>query len=464
MPAPYFCFGLIEAGRRFFGDATIFLDCCIDWWNIIAMKTKQNAKSIGFALVELLVIVAGLGIITSIGYLSVTGGQAAARENKLISDASSVNRSIQMYLASGGNFNGVTDPNDILAKMKTQANAESALRRIGITGNLLDQRVRAIWQSAAEASTSMPRAIWNSAANQFEVASSGALGVKEFVLDESLAVPTWEARATTKDAAQESGWVWDFDNNTSGQPTRHGSTPFVGLVVGAAAAASQQELTGGFWTIDSPNGAVDVNYVFREAGYSSRLALVSLEGMGPENYDLTTDSGRTAFMAELVRRAAEGDRAQTIIDASQTSAGNFERTYYFRPGDTVAAVLIPNNTFQEANRIFNQGGTPGATVYPLTSLSLGTSSAPFYQGQIASLGNSGYAIEDIAGGGDADFDDLIFRAEGLSKGQGAAFREIDPGTYYPERYAQLGKGDWTRSYNGGPSLQQALINAGIIGQ
>jgi len=95
---------------------------------------------------------------------------------------------------------------------------------------------------------------------------------------------------------------------------------------------------------------------------------------------------------------------------------------------------------------------------------LGSSSAPFYQGQIASLGNNGYAIEDIAGGGDADFDDLIFRASGLSKGEGAAFREIDPGTYYPTRLAQLGRNYWTGSFNGGPSLQQALINAGIIGQ
>ncbi len=428
------------------------------------MKTKIAWKLGGFALVELLVIIAGLGVISSIGYLSVTGGQAAARENKLISDSGAVNRSIQMYLASGGNFVGVTEPNAILEKMKSQADSDSALRRIGITGNLLDQRVKAIWQSAEEAATSMPRAVWNGAANRFEVASSGALGVKEFVLDESMAVPTWEARSTTKDAAQESGWIWDFANNGPGAVPKEGSTPAVGLVVGAAAAASQQTFDGGFWTINSPDGAVDVNYVFREAGYASRLALVSLEGMGPENYDLTNDAGRTAFMAELVRRAYEGDRAQTIIDASQSSAGNFEQTYYFRPGDTVAAVLIPNSSFQAAHNQFTNGTTPGNTVYPLTSLSLGTSSAPFYQGQIASLGNSGYAIEDIAGGGDADYDDLIFRAEGLSKGEGAAFREIDPGTYYPERLAQLNRNYWTGSFNGGPSLQQALINAGIIGE
>ncbi|MEX1117586.1 MAG: DUF4114 domain-containing protein [Terrimicrobiaceae bacterium] len=426
------------------------------------MKTKPLFSIKGFALAEMLVIIAGLGIISSIGYISVAGGQAAARENKLISDAGAVNRSIQMYLASGGDFVDVTNPNDILDKMKSQATEDSALRRIGITGNLLDQRVRAVWQTSAEAATSMPRAVWNATANRFEVASAGALGVKEFVLDESAAVPTWEARSTIKES-QEDGWVWAFTANTSGAVPKSGSSPSVGVVVGSAAAASQQSFDGGFWTINSPDGAVDVNYIFREAGYSSRLALVSLEGMGPQDYDLTTNAGRTAFMAELVRRAAVGDRAQTIIDASQTSAGNFERTYYFRPGDTVAAVLIPNNTFQEASRQFQEGTTPGATVYPLTSLSLGTSAAPFYQGQIASLGNSGYAIEDIAGGGDADFDDLIFRAEGLSKGEGSAFREVDPGTYYPTRLAQLGRSYWTGSFNGGPSLQQALINAGIIG-
>lgn len=432
------------------------------------MNSKSRVSRKGFALVELLVVIAGLGIISSIGYVSVTGGQSAARENKLISDSSAVNRSIQIYLASGGDFVGVTDPDAILNKMKSQANAESAIRRIGITGNLLDQRVTADWQTPAEAATSMPRAIWNASANRFMVASTGALGVKEFRLDDeeklaALSAPGPEKRASIKDS-QEGGWVWGFENTGSGEIPKVGSSPAVGLVVGAAAAATQQKFDGGFWNINSPDGAVDVSYIFREAGYNSRLALVSLEGMGPENYDLTTNAGRTAFMMELVRRAAEGDRAQTIIDASQTSAGNFQKTYYFRPGDTVAAVLIPNASFQTAYAQFQAGNTPGNTVYPLTSLSLGSSSAPFYQGQIASLGNNGYAIEDIAGGGDADFDDLIFRANGLSKGEGAAFREIDPGTYYPTRLAQLGRTYWTGSFNGGPSLQQALINAGIIGQ
>lgn len=429
------------------------------------MKTKSLTG--GFTLVELLVVIASIGILSSVGYVATTGVQNSARENKLMSDVGSVNRSVTVYLASGGSLDSVSDADAVLAKLKTRADADSAVRTVGLTGSAMDARVVAVWQTNDEAGTNQPRAVWNAGEGRFTVARGGARGIKEFRFDEAAAAQvTTEARSFTKEAATESAWVWDYEMPVA-TTARAGSSPVLGVLPNILSDTLSQGFDGGFWNVSNPDGRVDVGYVFREAGYKSRLALVSLEGMGADNYDLTTNAGRIAFMTELVRRVVENDRAQTIIDVSSIGGGNgakdFQQDYYFRPGDTVAAVLIPNASFDQsyANLL---NGTTGGTSFPLTSLHMGTNEAPFHQGQIASLGNNGYAIEDIPGGGDADYDDLIFTAHGLSQSEGSAFREIDPTTYYPQRFAQLGRNYWDNPFNGGPSLQQSLINAGIIGE
>ena len=426
------------------------------------MKATHNMGSKGFSLVEILVVVATMAILGSMGYVAVTRTTATAKGHKLLSDVATVNRAVQMYLANGGNLTSVTGTN-VITRLKTRVADAAAAQRIGLNSSFLDARIIPLMQNQNEAGTSQLRAVWNSSANRFDVTSSGSAGIREFVFDEDLAAAASvaDARSTTKEATA-SGWIWDHAS-TSPTATATGATPPTGILTTAIASAIGQGFTGGFWEVNDPNGQVDVGYVFREAGYSSRLALVSLEGMGPENFDLTTTAGRTAFMTELVRRAAQQDRAQVIIDASASTAGNFAQSYFFRPGDTVVAVMIPNASFDTAYSQL-QSGTTNAQTFPLTSLNLGTNQAPFYTGQIASLGNNGYAIEDQAGGGDRDYDDLVFTAQGLAQSQGASFNEIDPNTYYPDRYAQLNKNYWNNPYNGGPSLQQSLINAGIIGQ
>jgi prepilin-type N-terminal cleavage/methylation domain-containing protein len=428
---------------------------------------KALSSQSGVTLVELLAVVAAIGILSTLGYVSVTGVRTGAEENKLESDVGSVNRSVGVYLASGGNLDNVANADDVLAKLKTRADADSAARTIGLKSGFMDARVIAVWQTEEEAGTSQARAVWDGAQMRFNVVRGGTRGIKEFRFDEAAALVTGtEARSPTKAAATESAWVWDYTMPTA-STSRAGAFPMPGTLPTTLTDIINQGFSGGFWTVSEADGRVDVDYVFREAGYNSRLALVSLEGMGPEHYDLSTTEGRIAFMTELVRRVVDSDRAQVIIDATEVPGGNgvkdFEQDYYFRPGDTVAAVLIPNASFDTsyANLL---SGTTGGTSFPLTSLHMGTDEDPFHPGQIASLGNNGYAIEDIPGGGDADYDDLIFTARGLSQSEGSTFREIDPTTYYPQRLAQLGRNYWTNPFNGGPSLQQALIDAGIIGQ
>ncbi|MCX8115050.1 MAG: ABC transporter ATP-binding protein, partial [Burkholderiaceae bacterium] len=57
--------------------------------------------------------------------------------------------------------------------------------------------------------------------------------------------------------------------------------------------------------------------------------------------------------------------------------------------------------------------------------------------------------------------DMVFRLTGVVQDDSQQFLQINPTTYYPQRLAQLGRTYWNNPYNGGPSLQQSLINAGI---
>lgn len=422
-------------------------------------------------MVEILVVIAVMASISAMSYVTVTNVSQSSANAKLESDVRVLNQSVDMYRAivNSTNLSTITDPEDVLVELKSHASEDTAGKFVGASKHMMDMRVVAprndpeVWQSSAEAGTAQARAVWVPAEQRFVVRNSGAAGIKKFRFlrddeGETLAASEERDRQSFKDGAVATGWVWDYayDENAGNQQIvspQVNTAPVTGFI-------GRPDLPfGNPWTITDPLGRVDVSHVYREAGYQSRLALVSLEGM--ENYDLTSNEGRYAFMMELVRRAAQGDRAQTIIDVSQSSSGNgaqtFNQTYYFRPGDTVAAILIPNASFQTTYNQMQTKSTNNQT-FPLTSLNLGTDQPPFYANQIASLGNNGYGIEDLVANGssDLDYDDLVFTASGLGQAENSTMRTIDPYTYYPTRLRQLGRsGQWS-------GLQSALSNAGII--
>jgi len=188
--------------------------------------------------------------------------------------------------------------------------------------------------------------------------------------------------------------------------------------------------------------------------------------MGSDVYDLDTVAGQNAFMLEALRRVAEGDRGQVIIDASTSSIG-FNQTYVFRPGDTLFAILIPNSDFATALTAFtnNPSHTDIAT-RPLTSLTRGDGSqSPFYSNQYASLGTgtNAYAIEDrvvgVSNPSLIDYQDLIFKAVGLSQAANPLNYNIpDPVAFYrADPYWERGPDGRTET-----GLHARLTSTGII--
>lgn len=455
-------------------------------------------------MVELLVVVAGLAVVGGGGYVTISGVTQMAKESKLENDVGVVNRAVDAYLAGGGSFTGNEDAEGIVAKLKTVAANSSQM--MGLRGAMLDSRIVPIMQEGGEQGTEQLRAVpvWDAGrgAWYFRVGkpSTGLSdsGVKEFRLNEEMAMvaEVSEARDTTKVAA-ETGWHWGWTNIAQAdRPV--GWSPTIGLE-----DALSQNFGNPPWTV-GPTGQVDVSYLYRGAGYTNRLALVSLEGMGSANYNLDDPEDQRQFLMELLRRVIDEDRAQTIIDASSdrptadtnTNQDNVvrDKTFEFRPGDTVAALMIPNGTFEDAIEMleamgdisdnpdalydlarnqgeYNQDWVEAATgrrtsasqLFAVTSLSRTNtetgSNFPFYEEKFAAIGENTdtYALEDLIVNSDQDYEDIVFKAVGLQAT--GTFKNVvtDPYTYYTE------KGRWdSAEYGADITLGEALIEAGVV--
>lgn len=180
-----------------------------------AHLTRRQKRRGGFTLVEILLVVAALGALATAGYYVVTPMQQTSRVSKLESDVASLNSSVQLYLANGGNLAGETDANAVLNKMKTRMDANSFDAAMGLTSSFIDQRIKAEPMTAQEAAGGELRAKWDPAKMRFVLSSEGA-GVREFVLDEILTEtpPSTEVREQTLAGATETEWVWDFEDRT----------------------------------------------------------------------------------------------------------------------------------------------------------------------------------------------------------------------------------------------------------
>jgi len=398
-------------------------------------------------MIEVLAALVTMAAIGTIGYVTISNTKTSADFAKLESDVASINRSIGIYTASGGNTNALTGVEPVLNELKKRPASSTTL---GVTGSTLDARV---WYLASSASDPA-RAVWNNTTKRFEVVQGGGSGVKKFTLNEALASSapaTDTTRTTVKTTSSGSGWVWDNAPAVEVASVT-GSTPQVGVSDTGLAVMSNLGLNTGSWTV-GPSGQITFGYGYREAGYESRLALFSLAGM--DIYDLNTDAGRKAFMLEAMRRIlAGGTQGRVVIDASTSTAGSTSNTYTFNPGDQVAALLIPNTSLQSAmNSLANYSGTLAAyssanpSTSPLVSVAKNGVDIPsFYSKQFAMLGtnSSTYAVEDMVTttSTTADYQDMVFTATGMTAN--AAMNTIsNPSDFYTNAAMRTMNPNWT---------------------
>ncbi len=189
----------------------------------------------------------------------------------------------------------------------------------------------------------------------------------------------------------------------------------------------------GVFTVGS-TGEVNIDYIFRGAGYNGSLGFFNLEGM--DQYTPGSDE----YIKEAVRRATRNDeQGFSAIDASKEAARFSGKTSWegdlnnkkekyegvktfdkFAPGTKFAAILIPSGTFKDVNQKLDKKQTLSASERPLFSIPEANPYVATSQlwGQMGDLDNRGslFAFEDqrLDGSTDKDYNDMVFQITGAT--------------------------------------------------
>ena len=196
-----------------------------------------NRSTKGFSLVELVIGVAVIAMMAAIGFASLSGYKQGVDVQKLEADVATLNRAVSAYVVNGGDLTAVTDLEEVVAKLKTKAASAQMAQLVGVKGAFIDLRTTPVMQTAAEALTTEPRAVWDPSLKQFQLTNAGT-GAKKFVLNGNPSVAVEEMREVKLRHATEDKWVWDYDD--SAMPSRQTFTalPTATLTPSAASVPS----------------------------------------------------------------------------------------------------------------------------------------------------------------------------------------------------------------------------------
>jgi len=113
-------------------------------------------KELAFSLVESLIVVAVIGIVAALGSAVFSNVVTSARDQNLISDVDTLNRSVIAYLGAGGDLSRAKAPEEVLSALKRSMS--SASRVPTLSGSKIDERLTFTLQSSGEVSQNSWRA------------------------------------------------------------------------------------------------------------------------------------------------------------------------------------------------------------------------------------------------------------------------------------------------------------------
>ena len=172
----------------------------------------RREKTRGMSFVEILIVVSAIGTLVSLGITMFGALQDNTKDQKFESDVTTINRALSTFTMFGGNLE-VDNFSDALLRLKSQVTNAEIKETVGLSSTLIDVRLEPVMQSAAEAATDMPRAVWDKDSGKLVISDSGPAGIKEFRLNEDLGntAPLIASRESSFDFG--AGWIWKYEND-----------------------------------------------------------------------------------------------------------------------------------------------------------------------------------------------------------------------------------------------------------
>ena len=189
------------------------------------MKHQSSTKirsQRAFTLIEVLMVVATIGVLAGSALYFISGAVEASREKKLQKDVVTLNAALKTFQANGGSIDSATTSAEIIELLKTNVSEAQKDQLVGIGGSMIDPRIVAVDQTTEEAATTDARVLWDATEGRFVIAYAGAAGIKRFKLDESKSADPeiYADRELTLEYATkgQDKWVWEYaDHGTAGQ-------------------------------------------------------------------------------------------------------------------------------------------------------------------------------------------------------------------------------------------------------
>jgi choice-of-anchor A domain-containing protein len=231
------------------------------------LEGLQTHTRAGMSLLEVLVVVAGIGILFSAVASTVGGLNRVINEKKLERDVDAINRAIRLYEVSGGSLEGIyPHPWWILGKLKSRVIEDEVDEAAGLTGSMIDPRLQPVLMSASERASGDLRSVWNPTDRKFEILdgpTEPGAHIKAFKLTDD----TWidelvtEYFANNEEArdggsykyASANGGVWNYGGDAGRGSRPEPTTIPLSMGFGAATSAG---LGAGMIQLDPPTFSI----------------------------------------------------------------------------------------------------------------------------------------------------------------------------------------------------------------
>ena len=171
-----------------------------------APRLNKGWRNAGFGLVEVMITLLVIAVLSGVALTSFGISRESSSQIAVQGDAIMINKAIQAYIAGGGSLEGITDPNDVLAKLKTKPLATQEATIAGTSGPFVDLRL----ELKPATSGNPVSLIYHPEKTSFKMVT-GSAGVVTNVNEELAKVPiATEDRHVSLALATEDKWVWDY--------------------------------------------------------------------------------------------------------------------------------------------------------------------------------------------------------------------------------------------------------------